>query len=45
MALEFLFSAYLDNKVENDKEKLIKYLGDTYEQKRKEKKSISKKDW
>jgi hypothetical protein len=24
---------------------LIKYLGDTYEQKRKEKKSISKKDW
>jgi hypothetical protein len=24
---------------------LIKYLGDTYEQKRKEKKSISKKGW
>jgi hypothetical protein len=24
---------------------LIKYLGDTYEQKRKEKKSISEKDW
>lgn len=43
--LDFLFSAYLENKVENDKEKLIKYLGDTYEQKRKEKKSISEKDW
>jgi tRNA nucleotidyltransferase (CCA-adding enzyme) len=42
--LDFLFSAYLENKVENDKEKLIKYLGDTYEQKRKEKKSISEKD-
>ena len=42
-ALDFLFSAYLGNKVENDKEKLIKYLGDAYGQKRKEKKSISKK--
>ena len=44
-ALDFLFSAYLGNKVENDKEKLIKYLGDAYGQKRKEKKSISEKDW
>lgn len=43
-ALGFLFSAYLDNKVENKKEKLLKYLGEEDGQKRQKEKWISEKD-
>ena len=44
-ALGFLFSAYLDNKVENKKEKLLKYLEEEDGQKRQKEKWISEKDW